>query len=62
MNSLDERDDCKIFVDITAITVIIMIAIKTSIKVNPLLRFLLFLSNVSLSYENCFIGINEFYC
>ena len=62
MNSLDERDDCKIFVDITAITVIIMIAIKTSIKVNPLLRFLFFLSNVSLSYENCFIGINEFYC
>ena len=62
MNSLDERDDCKIFVDITAITVIIMIAIKTSIKVNPLLRFLFFLSNVSLSYENCFIGIIEFYC
>ena len=57
MVSLDAKDDCKILVEITRMMVMMMMEIKTSIKVKPWPKCCLLLFNVALANKDRLLGL-----
>jgi len=57
MVTLDAKEDCKILVETTIMTVMMTIETKTSINVKPWLKFLLFLGNVTFSDKDSLVAL-----